>query len=217
MCTWLLRYLSAIFLILVSSSSCNFDSRAKVMVALLKQLFVLIQLTLIFVFLSKMTMHNEVLAWLGLHIYKLVKLDKQILLLDFKNIQNNYCYFDGLQANTGYKQSVILNRSRHEQDFVHSRMLHHLEPITFSRMGRWYAGEAAGTRCFKRCEYRTNANTFKVTYYQFTNGFVTSSSRDQVEHNQMKNFVFLKLNHLEMKSMMMHHVMQNFSQFSVTY
>jgi hypothetical protein len=49
-------------------------------------------------------MHNEVLAWLGLHIYKLVKLDKQILSVDFKNIQNNYCYFDGLQANTGYKK-----------------------------------------------------------------------------------------------------------------
>jgi hypothetical protein len=59
--------------------------------------------------------------------------------------------------------------------FVHSRMLHHLSRSLF-RMGRWYAGEAAGTRCFKRCEYRTNANTFKVTYYQFTNGFVTSSS-----------------------------------------
>ena len=108
----------------------------------------------------------------------------------FKGIQNNYCMYDGLQANTGYKNSnsqPLTNRNGFcpEQDAPPP------EPITFSRMGRWYAGEAAGTRCFKRCEYRTNANTFKVTYYQFTNGFVTQfvEGSERAKSNQKLCFV----------------------------
>jgi hypothetical protein len=103
----------------------------------------------------------------------------------FKGIQNNYCMYDGLQANTGYKNSnsqALTTRS----GFCPQQDAPPPEPITFSRMGRWYAGEAAGTRCFKRCEYRTNANTFKVTYYQFTNGFVTQfvESSERAKSNE---------------------------------
>lgn len=89
-----------------------------------------------------------------------------------KTIANNRCYYDGLQANTGNPNSnsqPLITRA----GFCPQQDSPPPEPITFSRMGRWYAGEAAGTRCFKRCEYRTNASTFNVTYYQFTNGFVT--------------------------------------------
>jgi hypothetical protein len=103
----------------------------------------------------------------------------------FKGIQNNICIYDGLQANTGNKQSNSQALST-RAGFCPQQDSPPPEPITFSRMGRWYAGEAAGTRCFKRCEYRTNANTFKVTYYQFTNGFVTQfvESSERAKSNE---------------------------------
>jgi hypothetical protein len=90
----------------------------------------------------------------------------------FRGIQNNYCMYDGLQSNTGYKNSNSQQLST-RNGFCPEQDAPPPEIMIVSRNGRWYAGEMAGTRCYKRCEYRTNAGTWSAKYYSFTNGYVT--------------------------------------------
>ena len=174
MCTRLLRYLSAIFLILVSSSSFAILTAEQKSYGGFAETTICSHPTDInFCFSVKDddAQRSACMAWLA-QLQAGQTGAANPIAWTFKNIQNNRCYYDGMQANTGNPNSSsqpLITRA----GFCPQQDAPPPEPITFSRMGRWYAGEAAGTRCFKRCEYRTNANTFKVTYYQFTNGFVT--------------------------------------------
>jgi hypothetical protein len=96
----------------------------KAMVVLLKQLFVLIQLTLIFVFCQRRNAATKACTiWLA-HIQAGQAGAANPIQWTFKGIVNNYC------NTTAYKQIrairiLILNRLLHERDSVRSKM-HHL-------------------------------------------------------------------------------------------
>ena len=90
----------------------------------------------------------------------------------FKNITNNYCFYDGIQANTG-------NQNSNAQPLVsRTGMCPQLDSpppkqILFTRKGRWFSQEVTGTRCFERCEYTATSSTFIAKNYVFTNGVLT--------------------------------------------
>lgn len=184
--TRLCCYLSIIFLILVSSSSFALTPEQKSYGGFAETTICSHPTDINFCFSVKdeNPQQKACMAWLA-HLQAGQSGQANPISWTFKSVQNNYCYYDGIRANSGDKTSnsqPLTTRS----GFCPQQDSPPPEPITFSRMGRWYAGEAAGTRCFKRCEYRTNANTFKVTYYQFTNGFVTQfvESSERAKSNE---------------------------------
>lgn len=191
MCTRLLRYLSAIFLILVSSSSFAELTPQQKAYGGFAETTICSHPTDINFCVSLKEANAAVQActiWLA-HLQAGQAGAANPYQWTFKNIVNNYCQYDGLQANTGYKSSnsqPLTTRA----GFCPQQDAPPPEPIIFSRMGRWYAGEAAGTRCYKRCEYSTNANTFTVKYYSFTNGYVTQFTESSSRAKSRENLCF---------------------------
>lgn len=174
MCTWLLRYLSVIFLILVSSSSFAELTPQQKAYGGFAEVTVCSHPTDINFCVPIKDPDAQKMActiWLG-HIQVGQSSAANPIQWTFRGIQNNYCLYDGLQANTGYKNSNSQPLST-RNGFCPEQDGPPPEIMIVSRNGRWYAGEMAGTRCYKRCEYRTNAGTWSAKYYSFTNGYVT--------------------------------------------
>ena len=58
--------------------------------------------------------------------------------------------------------------------------------IIFSRQGRWFPQELGSTRCFEKCEYNIDINTFKEKHYAFTNGVITEFKENLNHRAQSK-------------------------------